>query len=47
MKMFSATVRLGHRFTSWNTVEMPMSMAACGEDGLISLPSSTILPESM
>ncbi len=38
---------VGAQVDLWNTVEMPISMAACGVDGLISCPSSAIVPVSM
>ena len=46
-KIFSATVRLGHRLISWNTVEMPSSIACCGLVGRISFPSSVMVPASI
>ncbi|OPZ66871.1 MAG: hypothetical protein BWY81_01618 [Firmicutes bacterium ADurb.Bin467] len=45
--MFSETERFWQRLISWNTVEMPSSIASWGEDGLISLPLYTMVPASL
>ena len=46
IKIFSATVKLGHKFTSWYTVEIPHSCASFGLFGEISLPFKVIVPPS-
>src|SRR6476660_9583505 len=45
--MFSATVRLGQRFTSWYTVAIPASWAAPGEANTRSSPRTRMVPPSM
>src|SRR6185312_17232160 len=46
-RMFSATVRLGQRFTSWYTVAIPASWAAPGEANTRSSPRTRMVPPSM
>ena len=45
---FSATLRFGHRFTSWYTVLIPLVCASCGEWFTIEsgFPSILISPDS-
>ena len=44
--MFSATVMVLHRLSSWKTVLMPSSRASRGFDGAISFPSRSTVPAS-
>src|SRR5690242_15016690 len=44
--MFSATVRLGHRLTSWYTVLIPSCWAWCGLVIRTGVPSSSTTPAS-
>ncbi len=45
--MFSATVRLGRRLTSWYTVLMPAACAAAGLANSCTVPSTVTVPLSI